>query len=240
MIRLLSILALGLPLVAGAAEHVHLDEVDIDLQDKESLRHGARVFTHYCLSCHSASYMRYQRLVDDLGIKEDELRQDYMFASKKIGATMKVAMQPSDAENWFNKAPPDLSVIARSRGADWLYTYLRSFYLDSSRPWGVNNLVFDKVGMPHVLWRLQGLAEPVYETNEEGNQVIDHLELTQPGALSPDEYDALVADLVNYLVYMGEPAQTDRRSLGIWVILYLLAFAALLYLLKRVYWKDVH
>ncbi len=225
---------------AGASEAVHLDSVDVDITDQASLQRGAEAFVRYCLNCHSAAYMRYNRLVEDLGIDEDTLETRYLFAGDKPGDTMTVAMDPKKAKGWFGTEPPDLSVIARARGADWLYTYLRSFYLDPKRPWGVNNRVFKDVGMPHVLWRLQGLYEPVVEKDEHGNEVITGLKQVQAGLMSPEEYDAFVRDLVNYLVYMGEPARLQRLSLGPWVMLYLFVLLVVLYQLKKAYWKDVH
>ncbi len=217
-----------------------LDSVDIDLRDREALQRGAEAFVQYCLNCHSAAYMRYSRLMQDLGIDEARLKERLLFAGDKPGDTMKVAMDPKRAKAWFGTAPPDLSVIARARGEDWLYTYLRSFYLDPERPWGVNNRIFKDVGMPHVLWRLQGLYRPVIETDENGHERIIRLEQVEAGLLSPEEYDAFVRDLVAYLVYMGEPAQFQRMQLGPWVLLYLFVLLGVLYVLKKEYWKDVH
>ncbi len=174
----------------------------------------------------------------------EALKADYMFTTDKVGDQMKVAMSAEDAEKWFGTKVPDLTLVARSRGSDWLYTYLRTFYQDDSRPMGVNNLVFKDVGMPHVLWKLQGVQKPVYKTvtDEEGteHQVIERLELAEPGSMSAEQYDAAVLDLVNFLTYLGEPARVERERLGIWVILFLVVFTALAYVLKKEYWKDVH
>ena len=230
---------------AAGGHGVQLQHADIDLNNRASLQTGAKLFVNYCLNCHTASYMRYQRMASDLGLSEDQMKDNLMFIpGQKIGNTMTVAMRRGDAERWFGVAPPDLSVVARSRGSDWLYTYLKSFYLDPSRPLGVDNLVFSKVGMPHVLGGLQGWQKPVYRTEEglDGHprEVLDHLEMAQPGSLSEAEYDQTVADLVNFLTYMGEPAQMQRRSLGVWVLLYLAIFTVLAYFLKKAFWKDIH
>ncbi len=233
---------LSLPVFASGG--AHLDKVAIDLDNQESLQNGARLFVDYCLSCHSASYMRYNRMAQDIGLSEDELKKNYMFAAEKVGETMSVAMSAEDAKGYFGTKVPDLSVIARARGADWLYTYLRTFYLDPSRPWGVNNATFKDVGMPHVLWELQGLKKAVYETHEdhEGKEVkvITGYETVIPGKLSEEEYDNAVRDLVNYLVYMGEPAKMQRYSLGVKVLIFLAIFFVFAYALKKEYWKDVH
>ncbi len=213
---------------------VHLDRAPVNVDDKLSLQRGARVFVNYCLNCHSASYMRYSRL-GDLGLSEPQIVQNLMFTGEKPVDTMTVALRRQDGEAWFGVAPPDLTVIARSRGADWLYTYLRGFYRDPSRPTGWNNTVFANVGMPHVMWDLQG--EQVLEHDAHG---APKLTLTKAGRLSQMEYDALVADLVNYLVWMGEPAQTTRRLTGVGVLVFLLVLLPLAYYLKKEFWKDVH
>jgi ubiquinol-cytochrome c reductase cytochrome c1 subunit len=233
----------ALGLASGGGEHVK--HAAVDLNNTASLQRGAKLFVNYCLNCHTAAYMRYQRMAGDLGLSEDQMKDNLMFVpGQKIGDTMTVAMPRADGERWFGVAPPDLSVVARSRGPDWLYTYLNSFYVDESRPLGVDNLVFPKVGMPHVLWELQGWQTPVHDTVEgiDGHpkQVIKELELTTPGSMSPAEYDKAVLDLVSFLTYMGEPAQMQRRSLGVWVLLFLVVFTVLAYLLKKEYWKDVH
>lgn len=218
--------------------------IKVDTSDSKSLQRGARVFVNYCMGCHSAAYMRYNRLGRDLGIAEEVLKSNFMFGTDKPGDTMNIAMKPSDAVNFFGVAPPDLSVIARSRGADWLYAYFMTFYSDPSRPFGVNNLQFRDVAMPHVLWELQGTQKPVYKTvaHEDGTEVevIDGLEQVSPGKLTPEEYKSTIHDLVNFLVYLSEPAKFQRQKIGIWVIIYLLAFLVLAYLLKKEYWKDIH
>jgi len=201
------------------------------------------VFVNYCLNCHSANYMRYNRMTD-IGLTEAQIKDNLLYAAEKPGELMKIAMRTKEAKAWFGAAPPDLTVIARSRGADWVYTYLRSFYRDDSRPLGWNNTVFDKVGMPHVLHELQGHLAPVYhtETDHEGkeHQVITRLELIKPGKLTQAEYDGLVADLVNYLSWMGEPAQTDRKNIGLIVLIFLGLFFIIAFYMKKEFWKDVH
>jgi ubiquinol-cytochrome c reductase cytochrome c1 subunit len=182
--------------------------------------------------------MRYTRM-QDLGLTEDQIKDNLMFAAEKPGELMKVGMTKADGKAWFGATPPDLSVISRSRGADWLYTYLRSFYRDESRPTGWNNVVFDKVGMPHVLWSLQGEMVPVMKKEGE-HEVIEGLELVKPGSITLAEYDAMVGDLVNYLVWMGEPAQVQRKQLGLIVIAFLAVFFVVAYYLKKEFWKDVH
>ena len=227
------------PVVAFASgPSVHLDKAPVNLTDHDSLQRGARMFVNYCLNCHSASSMRYTRL-QDIGLTEDQIKDNLLFASEKPGETMKVSMSRTDGKLWFGATPPDLSVISRSRGADWLYTYLRSFYRDESRATGWNNTVFDKVGMPHVMWTLQGELAPVYKKDGE-HEVIERLELVKPGSVTLAEYDAMVGDLVNYLVWMGEPAQVQRKQLGVIVLLFLAVFFVVAYYLKKEFWKDIH
>lgn len=237
-------LLLALPTAAFAAgAAVHLDKAPINVQDQESLQRGARVFVNYCLNCHSAGYARYNRM-QDFGLTEQQIKDNLLFAAEKPGETMYVAMKVGDAKAWFGAAPPDLSVITRSRGADWVYTYLRNFYRDDTRPTGWNNTVFDKVGMPHVLHELQGQLSPVYRTEKdaEGKEhpVLERLELNKPGTLTLAEYDALVGDLVNYLAWMGEPAKSTRMNIGLAVLLFLGIFFVVAFYLKKEYWKDVH
>ena len=244
-IIILFIVALVWPFTVSAtsADHPHF-KADVDVTDKASLQRGARIFMNYCMGCHSAAYMRYNRMGQDLGIEDSILQSNLMFATEKSGDTMTIAMQPGDAEKFFGTAAPDLSVIARSRGADWLLSYFMTFYRDDSRPFGVNNLVFKDVAMPHVLWELQGIQKPVYRIvkKEDGTQreVIDHLELETPGKLDSEDYKNTVNDLVNFLVYVGEPAQIQRKKTGVVVILYLLVLLVIVYLLKKEYWKDIH
>jgi len=225
-------------LAAGAG--VHLDKAPVNLRDQASLQRGAQMFVNYCLSCHSAQFMRFNRMGADLGISDEQLKANMMFGTDKVGDTMTIAMPAKDSKVWFGNPPPDLSVIARARGADWLYTYMRTFYIDEKKPMGVNNAVFPDVGMPHVLWELQGMQQPIYHTGEDGHRTISGYELVKAGTMAPAEYDAAVGDLVNFLVYMGEPVQLKRQELGIKVLIFLAFFFVLAYLLKKEYWKDIH
>lgn len=231
------------PLVAFASgSAVPLDTAPIKPRDMASLQRGAKTFANYCLSCHSADFMRYNRL-RDLGLTESQISENLIFTGQKVGDLMTVAMPKKEAKQWFGVAPPDLSVIARSRGPDWLYTYLRKFYRDDSTATGWNNLVFDKAAMPHVLYELQG--EQILNVKSEdnghgGTHEIKELKLAKPGSLSKTEYDAYVADLVNFLVYLGEPAANKRVQIGIIVMLFLFLMLVLTYALKKEYWKDVH
>jgi ubiquinol-cytochrome c reductase cytochrome c1 subunit len=240
--NILFILCLA-PLVAFASEStVKLDHAPIRSGDKLSLQRGAKTFVNYCLSCHSAEYMRYNRL-RDIGLTENQISDNLIFTGQKVGELMTVAMKTKEAKQWFGVAPPDLSVIARSRGADWLYTYLRKFYRDDSTATGWNNLVFDKAAMPHVLYQLQGEQSLVTNTVDDGHggkHEVKELKLDKPGTLSKTEYEAYVADLVNFLVYLGEPAATKRVQIGIIVMLFLFGMLALTYALKHEYWKDIH
>lgn len=239
---------LAAPALALGAEEAKLDRAPINERDLVSLQRGAQVFVNYCLTCHSAGYMRYNRL-QDLALTEQQIRDHLIFTGAKVGDPMRSAMDPRDAKEWFGAPPPDLSVIARSRsshagsGADWLYTYLRSFYRDPSRPTGWNNTVYPNVGMPHVLWQLQG--EQVLRVEERTlpggkKETVQRLVLEKPGTLAPLEYDRLVADLVNFLAYVAEPAKRDRIEIGIYVLLFLGVLFVLAYALKKEYWKDVH
>lgn len=240
--KTLLLLILALPVAAlAAAGHETLDRAPIDTRDAASIQSGARTFVNYCLNCHSAQYMRYNRLLD-LGLTEGEIQYNLMFAAKKVGEPMTVAMRAADAKQWFGVPPPDLSVIARSRGADWLYTYLRSYYRDDSTVTGWNNVVFPNVGMPHALWELQGQQALKVEEQEgpHGKTYATSLVQLTPGSLSPRQYDAVVADLVNYLVFMGEPARAQREQIGYVVLIALGVLFVLAYLLKQEYWKDVH
>ena len=245
MKKIISFCLFFVVLQVHAAGNVQLMKAHIDLSDMESLQQGARYYMNYCTGCHSANYMRYNRIGEDLGIADEALNANFMFGTDKSGDTMGISMRAHDSEAFFGVTPPDLSVIARSRGADWLYSYLLSFYLDDSRPMGVNNTVFKGASMPHVLWELQGWQVPVYETvaDKDGHEheVFKNFELIKPGLQSPEEYEKTVNDLVNFLVYMGEPAQLQRKKVGFWVLLYLiLVMVPVTYLLKKEYWKDVH
>lgn len=228
---------------AHASSKVELDDPNIDLTDQAALQNGAKYFVNYCFGCHSLQYQRYESLVDDLGITEKQLEANFLFGSKTPTDQMTNSMPAGNAENWFGAPPPDLSVIARSRGPDWLYTFLRSFYLDESRPLGVNNLVFEKVGMPHQLWELQGWQKLVETTttDDAGHEHTSHeLELVEAGEMTPAEYDQAVRELVTFLTYVGEPVKLERQRLGIFVLLFLAVFAVIAYILKKEFWRDVH
>ncbi|HEY1439207.1 MAG TPA: cytochrome c1 [Casimicrobiaceae bacterium] len=261
MRALLGFIMLAAALTVSAEESgLRLEPAPAKRLDVESLQRGARNFVNYCLNCHSAQYMRYNRLMD-LSIGEAEIRDNLMFATDKIGSTMIVAMSKADAAAWFGTAPPDLSVEARIRGKDWLYNYLLAFYRDEKTVTGWNNLVFNNVSMPHVLWQLSGvqrLVETEYEDEGKAEAAVidkglslaerinDHKYIVKtlaqeaPGTMRPVEYQAFVADLVNYLDYIGEPARNERIKIGIGVLVYLGILLVFAYALKRAYWKDVH
>jgi ubiquinol-cytochrome c reductase cytochrome c1 subunit len=220
---------------------LHLEEANIDLADQESLQRGAKYFVNYCMGCHSLKYMRYNRMGEDLGLDEIQVRKSFIFGDAKPGDLMEGSMRPEDAEKWFGTAVPDLTLVTRWRSADWLYSYLKSFYVDESRPYGVNNALFPDVGMPHVLAGLQGLQKAVYAPAEgDGHGALEGFELVQPGTISTEEYDGLVRDLTNFLTYAGEPMKLERQRLGIYVLLFLGVLFILTYALKKEFWKDVH
>ena len=237
------------PATTFASSAVHLDSAPIDIADKDSIKRGAKTFADYCYSCHSAHFMRFNRIAKDMDMEEIDVRDMMIFTrdkkgeATKIGDLMNVAMTKDYAKGAFGGPVPDLTLTARSRGADWLYTYLRTFYADDSRPTGMNNTTFADVGMPHVLWELQGIKKPVYVTEEhDGVEVkrIDSFETVIAGSMTEEEYDAFVADLVNFMVYVAEPVQTERRELGMYVLIYLSIFFVFAYFLKKEYWKDIH
>ena len=213
-----------------------------DLSDRASLQRGAQLYMNNCSGCHSLKYMRYSRMAEDLGLTEDEVMKNLNFTGAKFGEQVQVSMPAAGGEKWFGKMPPDLSVISRVRGSDWIYTYLKSFYLDESRPLGWNNKLFPNASMPNPLWELQGLqhaefGEPDAAT---GERQPERLVVTNPGRLQGQEFDQVVRDITNFLEYAGEPAALKRQALGVWVILFLAALTFLAYLLKQEYWKDVH
>ena len=233
------------PAALASGAGVRLDAAPINPTDVISLQSGARTFANYCLNCHSASLMRWNRLME-LGLNESQIVDNLIFDGSKVGDLMNVSLTKKDARKWFGAVPPDLSVIARARGADWLYSYLRGFYRDPARPTGWNNTVYENVGMPNPMWQLQGervrvvQAAKAGEGKEEGHAGAVKLEMAKPGSLTTVQYDETVRDLVNFLVYMGEPAAVSRKQIGIFVLLYLFALWPLVYLLKRNFWKDVH
>lgn len=229
---------------------VKLDQAPGNIRDMASLQAGARTFVNYCLNCHSAALMRYSGL-RDIGLTDEQIKGNLLFTADKVGEMMNTAMLRKDAKEWFGTAPPDLSVIARSRGADWLYTYLRGFYRDSATATGWNNSVFPRVAMPHALWQLQGervLKEEVLK-DADGKEVSDghggvrkhaKFETITPGALSATQYDVVVGDLVNFMVWLGEPHQVLRKQVGFWVLFVLGILIVLTWLLKNAFWKELH
>ncbi|MCE4557167.1 cytochrome c1 [Roseateles cellulosilyticus] len=221
------------------------------MSDMASLQHGAKIFVNYCLNCHSAAYMRYNRM-RDIGLTEVDIKNNLLFAAEKVGETMKVSLDPKEAKAWFGANPPDLSVIARSRadgakgsGADYLYTYMRNFYRDDTKATGWNNLAFPSVAMPHVLWELQGQRIAKFEEvadphdHEKKTHVFAGYEMIKPGTMTERQYDDAVADLVAYLQWMGEPAQAQRFQLGVIVLIFLGILTVFAWRLNASYWKDV-
>jgi ubiquinol-cytochrome c reductase cytochrome c1 subunit len=252
MKKLIAILVVALlPSFVMAAGGSHIPfEMKPRVEDTASLQRGAKTFMNYCMGCHSLKFGRYNRVAKDLNIPMDVMEDNLLFADKKGGDLMTIGMRTVDSKKWFGATPPDLTLVARVRGDDWLYSYLKTFYKDESRPWGVNNLVFPKVGMPHVLADLQGTQElgraltPVGIDPLSGSEILaerdDVLFISEPGELSAKEYDRLAYDLVNFLVYMGEPMALDRQRIGLWVLLFLMIFFVPVYLLNKEYWKDIH
>ena len=240
-------LALGIASVSLNAianeEGFPLDRAPNRLNNMASLQNGAKLFTNYCLNCHSAHSVRYNRL-RDIGLTDEQIKENLLFTGEKVGDLMKVSMSPTESKEWFGKAPPDLSVEVRSRGADWIYTYLRTFYRDDSRPTGWNNLVYKNVGMPHVLWELQGYREAKFETVKGHDGGEEHkfagFEQLTPGLMKPQEYDDNMADLVAYMSWMSEPAQLERKRIGVIVLLFLAVFTIIAWRLNKSYWKSIH
>jgi len=236
-------LVAGLLLSTGAIaqEEASLPHSGTDLTDKGSLQRGAKYFMSYCSGCHSMKYLRYSRMGDDLGLTEQDVQDHLNLSGSKYGDHIIASMTPEMAKLAFNKEPPDLSVIARVRGSDWIYAYLKSFYLDESRPVGWNNTVFPNASMPNPLWELQGLQHPVYgKADATGERPVERLEVSQPGSLKPQEFDQVARDITAFLEYAGEPAGLVRPALGVWVLAFLALFTFLAWLLKKEYWKDVH
>jgi len=255
MKKIIALLLAGLASVTGAwaaGDGVAWDRFPTQkLTDAAALQHGAKLFSNYCLSCHSASYMRYNRL-RDIGLTDEQIRDNLLFAGEKVGETMQVAMNPLEAKQWFGAAPPDLTVIARSRaapgqgsGADYLYTFLRTYYRDETKATGWNNLAFPSVAMPHVLWQLQGQRRATYADEKDPHDATKTLhvfkgyEQVTPGSLSAREYDEAVGDLVAFLQWMGEPMQKDRVRLGVIVLIFLALFTVVAWRLNAAFWKDV-
>lgn len=238
----LPVLAVLMFTAAASAQHeAQLAPAGNDVADTASLQRGARYFVNYCLGCHSAQYVRYNRLAEDLQLSEDQVVQNLMFTGEQPFDTMTNSMRPEDAVRWFGIAPPDLSLIARSRGTDYIYSYLRSFYQQPSSPTGTDNTVLPNTAMPHVLWELQGINRAVFEADaaDDGEEVFSRFEQVSAGQLTTQQYDQVVRDIVNFLDYIGDPTQLAREALGVRVIAFLLVFLVIAWLLKREIWKDV-
>lgn len=251
--RLLQSALMSLLVLAGGAQAagggLAWDKFPVDkLTDNAALQNGAKLFVNYCLNCHAASYVRYNRLTG-IGLTEEQIKSNLLFAGEKVGETMKVSLDAKLAKTSFGATPPDLSVIARSRsaagqgsGADYLYTYLRTFYRDESKPTGWNNLAFPDIGMPHVLWELQGERRPAFRTVQEQGQdskVLSGWEVVKPGTLDARAYDSAVADLVAFMQWASEPGQKSRVQIGVWVLLFLSIFTLIAWRLNAAYWKDI-
>ena len=231
--------------IQGATESAFpMEAANTDVSNVPSLQRGAKYFVNYCLGCHSAQYVRYNRLGEDLGLTEDQLIENLMFTAERPHDTMINAMASDDAARWFGQAPPDLSLIARSRGSDYLFNFLRAFYVEEGTPTGVNNLVLENTSMPHVLWELQGIRTATFRTEEVSEgisiDVFDGFEIVVPGELDVAAYDQVVRDIVNFLDYISEQRQVERRELGVRVIAFLFIFLLFAFLLKKEIWRDVH
>ena len=243
IVKTLATFAAGLLISFGAfaAEGGHLQQSGTDLNDRASLQRGAKLYMNYCSGCHSLKYLRYSRMAEDLGLTEEEVMNNLNFTGAKFGEQIQVSLTADHANQWFGKMPPDLSLITRVRGTDWVYTYLKSFYLDESRPLGWNNQLFPNASMPNPLWELQGLQHAEFGEADKatGERPVLGLKVTQPGQLDANEFSQAVRDITTFLEYAGEPAALKRQSMGVWVILFLAAFTFLAYLLKLEYWRDV-
>lgn len=232
-------LAVGLAGGAAAQHEAELESANNNIANTASLQRGAKYFVNYCLGCHSAKYVRYNRLGEDLQLSDQQLIDNLMFTGERPFDTMSIAMRPADSKRWFSISPPDLSLIARSRGPDYIYTYLHSFYAAPDRPTGVNNVVLPNTSMPHVLWQLQGIQHAVFEADEHGVQEFKGFEMVRPGELDARAYDDVVRDIVNFLDYIGEPMKRERQQLGVRVVGFLLVFLLISFMLKKEIWKDV-
>jgi ubiquinol-cytochrome c reductase cytochrome c1 subunit len=235
--------AFGVVLLVGSvsAAEEGLAPANVRVDNLASVQRGARMYFNYCAGCHSLKYMRYSRMGDDLKLSEAEVLKSFAFTGAKIGDMADSNMPVDKAETWFGKTPPDLSLEARAKGPDWIYNYLKSFYLDPTRPSGWNNTVFPNVSMPNVLWELQGPQRAVLAPAKGGEEAhVEKLEAAGPGKLSPEQFDGAARDLTAFLEYTGEPAKLKREAMGVWVVLYLALFTFLAWLLKHEYWKDVH
>jgi ubiquinol-cytochrome c reductase cytochrome c1 subunit len=239
MNKALAIFLCVFSLACSSAETTRpLRHVSVDIFDADSVRRGAGYFANYCLGCHGIRQTRYSRIGKDLKLSEEAARGEFMFGDVKIHDYVRTAMAPKDAETAFGVVPPDLSLIVRARGADWIYSYLMGFYADPKRPFGVNNIVAPNVAMPNVLWELQGTQEPVTSVVKSVSEVVD-VRLAEPGRMSAKEFDRAVTDIVNFLAYVAEPSKLERLPLGKYVILFLIILTVILYKLKKEYWKDL-
>ncbi len=226
---------------AASEEGAHMPSAGTDLDDQASLQRGAKLYMNYCSGCHSLQYLRYSRIGEDLGLTEDEVQENLNFSGGQPGEQIHVALTEAEGTQFFGKMPPDLSVIARVRGSDWIYNYLKSFYLDESRPLGWNNAVFPNASMPNPLWELQGLQHAEFgEPDASGDRAVEQLKVAQPGTQTPAQFDQTVRDITAFLEYAGEPAALKRQSIGVWVVLFLAFLTFLAWLLKKEYWRDVH
>ncbi|MBI5275273.1 MAG: cytochrome c1 [Burkholderiales bacterium] len=252
MKKLILIVMVALGLATGAQASgdggVAWDKAPRLTNDLPALQSGAKLFANYCLNCHSAAFQRYNRL-QDIGLTEQQIKDNLLFTSAKVGEPMRAAIDPQQAKDWFGANPPDLTMVARSRagsggtGADYLYTYLRTYYRDAEKPTGWNNLVFPNVGMPHALWELQGDREPVFATEKSHGQdvkVFKGWKQVSAGAMTPAQYDQAVGELVGFMAWMAEPTQHDRVRVGVWVMIFLVVFTAITWRLNAAYWKDIH
>ena len=241
MARLALVACLLLPATLFAAEGGALESAGNDLSDRASLQRGAKLYMNYCAGCHSLKYLRYSRMAEDFGLTEEEVMQNLNFSGAKFGEQIHAAMPRDASTKWFGVAPPDLSLVARVRGSNWIYTYLKSFYLDETRPVGWNNTLFPNASMPNPLWELQGTQHgELGEPDDIGERHVEALKVTRAGRQTAEEFNQTARDITNFLEYAGEPAALKRQSMGVWVILFLVLLTFLAYLLKQEYWKDVH
>ncbi|WP_353132574.1 cytochrome c1 [Limnohabitans sp.] len=250
MKKIILSLALVLGVASGvqaAGDGIAWDKAPNKTNDLAALQNGAKIFVNHCLNCHSAAFMRYNRL-QDIGLTEQQIKDNLLFTTEKVGDTMKSNIDPKQAKEWFGATPPDLTLIARSRaghngtGADYLYTYMRTFYPDETKATGWNNLAFPNVGMPHVLWELQGERRPIFDSREEHGHQVDVFkgwEQIKPGKMTSLQYDQTIGDLVGYLQWMAEPGQNTRVRIGVWVMLFLVGFMLIAWRLNTAYWKDI-
>lgn len=240
MRKLLVVVLAALPLAGHAADAlIPFEPANVDLANRGSLQRGAALFVNNCMGCHSMQYMRWERVANDIGIPVEHMQAYLQVTGERPGDQMRIAMPAVDSAGWFGLAPPDLTLVARSRGADWVYNFLLTFYVDETQPLGVNNAVFPQTGMPNVLWEMQGLQRAVFVEVDGGHQ-LDRFEPVSEGSLSPDEFRRAARDITAFLTYAGEPAKLERQGIGMLVILFLLIFFGFAYMLKREYWKDVH